>query len=87
MEYDNHDGIQLGSKYIFFSVPRGETPAPKTYNEALADCQAHGGEMAYPSDETEDDAVKVRIIHKTMACFVYFFCKECLISYDFSPLK
>ena len=87
MEYDNHDGIQLGSKYIFFPVPRGETPAPKTYNEALADCQAHGGEMAYPSDETEDDAVKVRIIYKTMAYFVYLLCEECLILCDFSPLK
>ena len=87
MEYDNHDGIQLGSKYIYFPVPRGETPAPKTYNEALADCQAHGGEMAYPSDEAEDDAVKVRIIYKTMAYFVYLLCEECLILCDFSPLK
>lgn len=49
----------MGSKYVFFPVPRGETPTPKTYNEATADCEALGGEQAYPSDEMEDGAIKV----------------------------
>ena len=55
-EWSNHDGVQVGSKYVYFAEQRGTKPTPETYNEATASCEATGGELAYPVDEVEDAA-------------------------------
>lgn len=58
-QWTNHDGVQVGSKYIYFSAPTGVKPTPETFNEATESCEATGGELAYPVDAVEDAAIMV----------------------------
>ena len=40
-------------------MPTGDKPVPKPFNEAEADCQTTGGELAYPVDQVENDAIMI----------------------------
>ena len=55
--YDSHDGFQLGSKYFFFPSRAGEAPEKVNFEEASSECVTAGGQLAYPSDDAENQAI------------------------------
>lgn len=57
-DHANHDGIQIGSKYFYFPSPAGVTPDKQNFEDASASCVDAGGQLAYPSDDDENEAIK-----------------------------
>ena len=58
-EYDNHDGVQVGSKYFFFPSAKGESPDRDSFFKSRDKCENKGGTLATPMNEEEDNALRL----------------------------
>ena len=58
-EYDNHDGVQVGSKYFFFPAQKGQNPERDSFFNSRNKCQNKGGTLATPMNEVEDNALRL----------------------------
>ena len=58
VKFLNEPFIQVDGKYFFFPSPKGEKPAVLNFVDAIAKCEDANAELAYPSNEEENNAIK-----------------------------